>query len=300
MRNLTGRYFGVTLPFILCSVLPGQPAKCTQDTVVGTYAIATEGTMLVPSSTGAQPGAIPAASLAILSIDSQGVMSGKGMGAIGSTADPLPGSGSIQVNSDCTAVFKTGLGMTSMDVILDEGKEIRGLVFGGPGAVPMMLVTGRRISRVPSAVTTTQCSAADVHGMYAFTYSGTYMSPQLGSQTALMVGLASIDYDGQLSGSGKSSIGGTSRDFTIASGQINVNSDCIATAHMSVESRPLSDEGESWIVVLEGGSELWAIQSSSGIAKPVVSGTWKRISPIPSARGNSAGAEAVRPIARRN
>lgn len=305
MRNLTGRYLGFTLPFFLCSVLPGQPSQCTQHMVVGTYAIATQGTMSVRSSAGAQPIAVPAASLAILSIDPQGVMSGRGMGAVGTTVGPLPGTGSIQVNSDCSAIFKTTLGTTSYDVIVDGGNELRGLMFQGPYGPMMVQGTGKRISRVPSTVTAPQCSTADVHGIYAFTYQGTYITPQPGTpqpvpQPALMIGIASIDSEGQLSGFGKSSIGGNSMDFTLAGGQLNVNADCSATAHMSAQSGPLADEGESWMVVLEGGSELWAIQTTSSLAQPVVTGTWKRISPMPSANGHSAGAEVVRPIARRH
>jgi hypothetical protein len=227
------------------------------------------------------------------------------MGAVGTTVAPVPGAGSFEVNSDCSAVFKTTLGTTSYDVILDEGKEIRGLMFQGPYGPMMVQGIGRRISRIPSTVTAPQCSAADVHGIYAFTYQGTYMTPQTGTppavpQAALMIGVASIDYQGQLTGFGKTSIGGNALDFTLTSGQLNVNPDCSATARMRVQSGPLADEGESWLVVLDGGTELWAIQTSSSLAQPVVTGTWKRISPIPSAKGNSAGTEVVHPIARRN
>lgn len=38
------------------------------------------------------------------------------------------------------------------------------------------------------------------------------------------------------------------------------------------------DEGKSWMVVLGGGDELWAIQTGSRLAKPLIAGTWKRIS----------------------
>ena len=301
MRYDIGRHCGFVLPFFLCSMLPGQPAQCTQDTVVGAYAIATQGTMLVPSPAGGQPSALPAASLAILSIDSQGQMSGLGFGALGGTVSPISGAGSIQVNPDCTAIVKTAMGTTSYDVILGEGEEIRGLMFQGPGVIPLIQGIGRRISRIPATVAATQCSAADVHGTYAFTHQGTYIIPQSGtpqsvSQTALMIGLASIDYEGRLSGSGKSSIGNNSMDFTIARGQLIVNPDCSARVRMSIQSEPLTDEGESWIAVLEGGSELWAIQTSSSLAKPVVTGSWKRLSPIPSVKTSSAEVELPRPI----
>ena len=95
MRYFISRYAGLSIPLFLCSLLPGQPAQCTQDTVVGTYATAAQGVMLVPSSTGGQAAAVPAASLAILSIDSQGRMSGKGYGAMGGGVGQVPGGGSF-------------------------------------------------------------------------------------------------------------------------------------------------------------------------------------------------------------
>ncbi len=287
MRHNTSRYIGFSLPLFLCSLLPAQPARCTQDTVVGTYAIATQGTMLMPASTGSQPVAVPAASLALVSWDAQGVMSGQSFGALGGAISPVPGAGTIQVNPDCTAVVKTAVGTTSLDVILDEGREIRAVMYQGPGVTPMVQGIARRISRIPSTVAPAQCSQADVHGVYAVTYQGTYMIPQpAASQAApvpaLMIALVSIDYQGRLSGHGKATTGGVSTDFTIVDGAVDVKADCSAVAQMSVKSGLIADQGKSWMAVLDGGSELWALQTASNLGKPIVTGTWKRISPIPS------------------
>lgn len=287
MRYHNSRSIGFLLPFFLCSLLRAQSARCTQDSVVGTYAIATQGNMLMPASAGSHPAAVPAASLALVSIDSQGVMSGQAFGALGGTVSPVPGAGSIQVNPDCTAVFKTAVGTTSTDVILDEGKEIRGLMYQGPGVTPVMQGIARRISRVPNTVDPAQCSPADVHGIYAVTYQGTIMSQAWGPQPvpvpSLWIALASIDYQGGLSGHGKVTMGGNSMDYTIPYGRVDVKPDCSATSVMGLQSGLAPDQAKSWMVVLEGGSELWAIHTVFNLGNPIVTGIWKRISPIPAA-----------------
>lgn len=287
MRFHKSRYIGFLLPLFLCGLLRGQSARCSQDTVVGTYAFATQGTMFLSPSAGSPPVAVPAASLALLSIDSQGVMSGQAFGALGGNVGPVPGAGSFQVNPDCTATVKTAVGTTSTDVILDEGKEIRALMYQAPGAKAMVQGIGRRISRIPNTVDAAQCSPADVHGIYAVTYQGTYMmlqrdAPQPVPVPGSTIALVSIDYQGQLSGHGTISMAGDARESPTVGGNVDVKSDCSAVVQMSVRTGIMPDMGKSWMVVLEGGNELWAIQTESSVAKPIVTGTWKRISPIPS------------------
>ena len=74
---------------------------------------------------------------------------------------------------------------------------------------------------------------------------------------------------------------GDPQEYQILNGQIDVQPDCSATVQMSVSTGTLSDEGKGWMVVLDGGNELWNIQTESRVAKPILSGVWKRISPIP-------------------
>lgn len=180
-------------------------------------------------------------------------------------------------------------------------EESRGLVFQGLGVKPMMQGIGRRISRVgdrddvrlgreyrgQNTVDPDQCSPADVHGIYAVTYQGIYMMPQPNAPQPVPVPVStiapvSIDYQGQLSGHGTISMAGNAMEYAIVDRTIDVKPDCSAVVQMSVKSGSLADEGKSWVVVLEGGNELWAIQTESSVAKPIVTGTWKRISPIPS------------------
>jgi len=285
MRLQISRYVGYSLPLFWCGVLFGQPARCTQDTIVGTYALATQGSMLMTPAGASQPVAVPFVTLAIASIDSAGAVSGQAYGALGETITKIPGGGSIQVNEDCTAVAKTSVGSVATDVILDEGREIRSVMIQVPTAKPIVQGVGKRISRIPATVEPVQCSSSSVHGVYAVTYQGTYMMPQAdGSQSvampALTVALISVDYDGQLTGRGTMTLAGNPLDYQ-ADGHLDVNTDCSALAQMSVQSGMLADQGKAWIAVLDGGNELWAVQIESAVAKPVTSGTWKRISPIP-------------------
>lgn len=292
MRGHTSLSLGLLLVIFGGGLLFGQPARCTQDSVVGTYAVAAEGTMLVTPPGASQPMPVPIANLSLVWIDRTGVMSGQGFGSLGGAVSETPGAGSIQVNPDCTAVLKTAVGTSSVDVILNKGEEMQGLMVQAPGGKPVVRGIARRISRLgcssmfchPPFVNL--CSASDVHGIYAVNFQGTYMVSQPGTPQpvpvpSLGVALASIDGQGQISGFGTITMAGEALDYQIARGQIDVQPDCTAIAQMSVQSGAVADEGKSWLVVLDGGDELWAIQTESRVAEPIVTAIWKRISPIP-------------------
>jgi hypothetical protein len=231
----------------------------------------------------AQPFAAPFASLSIASIDSAGTISGHGYGAFNGQVAPAPFNGTIQVNPDCTAISKPSAGIAATDVILEGGDEFKGLLTHFPMGNPVLQGRAKRISRALDATRSAHCSAAKVHGTYAVTYQGDYLVPPPGGPLlfpvpALMIGLASIDRQGQVSGRGTASLAGQATEFEIVSGNIDVQSDCTATVQMSVKSGNLVDEGKIWMVILEGGDELWAIQTESHVAKPVLAGIWKRVS----------------------
>jgi hypothetical protein len=288
---------GLLAPIFGSGLLFGQPARCTQDSVVGSYAIAAQGNMLITPPGAAQPLTVPIANLALVSIDSQGTMAGQGFGSLGGTVSQTPGAGSIQVNPDCSAVVTTAAGTKSIDLIVDQGAEIRGLMTQATGGKPVVQGIGRRICRFgrhpffcdprfQTVFRQAQCSAFDVRGVYAVTYQGAYMVPQPGAPQPLPVptlitALASIDYQGRLSGRGTATMAGDPQDYQIVRGQIDVQPDCSATVQMSVSTGTLADEGKGWLVVLDGGNELWGIQTESRVVKPILSGVWKRISAIP-------------------
>ena len=290
-------FLGLLAPMLASGSLFAQGARCTQDSVTGSYAIAAEGNLLMTPAGAAQPLVVPIANLALVSIDSKGTMTGQGFGSLAGTVSKTPGAGSIQVNSDCTAVVTTVAGTKSIDLILDHGAEIRGLMTQATGAKPLVQGSGRRICRFgrhpffcdPRFETTfrpAECSTADVRGTYAVTYHGTYIVPQPGVPQPLPVptfitALTSVDSQGRLSGRGTATLAGDPQEYQILSGQIDVQPDCSATVQMSVSAGTLADDGKSWLVVLDGGNELWSIQTESRVVKPILAGVWKRISLVP-------------------
>ena len=283
MRHRLNIILSFWVVLILCAPLLAQ-MQCTQQTVVGTYAFLQQGNTLVTLPGVVQPAAFPFAALAIVSIDSAGTISGEGYGALAGQVARAPLSGSIQVNPDCTGSSTPSDGIVDANVVLDGGNEIRGLMLQAPVGKPVIQGLGKRISRAPGMVTPQRCSLAKVRGTYGITHQGTYMTPQPGVPQpipvpALILGEVSIDSQGKLRGGGTISLAGTAMDYEIVSGQIQPDSDCTAIVEVSVKSGALADEGKAWIVMLEGGDELWLIQTESQRVGPVVTGVWKRISP---------------------
>jgi hypothetical protein len=267
---------------LACSFALAEPNLCTQRTVVGTYALAVQGTTLITLPGSAQPVAAPFASLFLASIDSEGVMSSFGYDAFNGQVAQGTAAGTVQVNPDCTAIVKTSTGTTSTDIITDDGDEIWGLMTQFPVGNPLLQGLAKRISHRPIVVGPAHCPASQVRGTYAVKYQGTYLISQPGvgqlvPMPALLIGLLSIDRQGQVSGAGTVSLGGKSVDYD-ANGSIEVGTDCTAVVQLNVSSAALTDSGKSWMLILEGGDELLAIQTESQAARPVLAGVWKRIS----------------------
>jgi hypothetical protein len=94
---------------------------------------------------------------------------------------------------------------------------------------------------------------------------------------ASMVGVLSVDPAGRVTGSGTASIAGQAMPYQVLEGQVTPGDDCTAAVEMSVASGGAVDTGRSWLVMFRGGEELWAIQTASQTAVPVVAGAWTRI-----------------------
>jgi hypothetical protein len=283
MRHRLNPILSLLVVPVLCAPLLAQ-MPCTQQTVVGTYAFLQQGNTLVTLPGAVQPVALPFAALAAVSIDSAGAISGEGYGALAGQVAQASANGSIQVNPDCTASSTPENGIVDTNVILDGGNEIRGLMLQSPVGKPVIQGVGKRISRAPGIVRPRRCSLAKVHGTYGITHQGIYMTPQPGTSQpipvpALILGEVSIDSQGGLMGGGTISLAGTAMKYEIVRGQIQSDSDCTAIVQLSVKSGALADEGKAWMVVLEGGDELWLIQTESQRVGPVVTGIWKRMSP---------------------
>ncbi len=286
MRTHIGRYFGLALPLFLCGTLAAQPVRCSQDTVTGTYALVTQGTMLMPVTAGGDLSAVPATALALVSIDSTGAISGPGVMSIGGNIMRGPWPGTIRVNSDCSAAVDWTGGTSGDAVILDEGAEIRSVMTHAGNGKGIVLGQWKRISRVPETLEPAQCAATSVHGVYAASYQGIQIGTPPGGGQAMamptvMVGLTSIDYQGQISGWGTLSLAGDALRFQITSGKIEVSPDCSAVTRMALTAGPLANDGKGWMVVLDGGNELWSLPTEVTQGKQIAFGTWKRVSPIP-------------------
>jgi hypothetical protein len=209
-------------------------------------------------------------------------MSSFGYGAFNGIVSSSPATGAIQVMPDCTAVVSTSAGTISSDVILDGGDELWALMKQFPIGNPVLQGRAKRISRQPNAIAPAQCSASQVHGTYAIQHQGTYLISKPGVTTplpapTLINGIVSVDRSGEVSGGGTSSLAGNAADFDV-NGKIDVAPDCTAVAQLNVTSAGLTDAGKAWMVILDNGEELWVIQTESQMAKPIIAGTWKRIS----------------------
>ena len=286
MRNRGFRFLGLALPLLLCGALLGQPALCTQESVVGMYALISEFTMAMPVPGAAQPVMASGAWLAIVSIDANGTISGGGPWNVNGSISQMPAPGIFQVHTDCTGVVNWVGGTVGSAVVMDGGKEIRTMVIQSAQGVPTMWGHWKRISPVPATVASAQCSTAAVHGVYAVDYEGLVIATPQGatqpvSMPTVMVSLASVDYQGQISGVGAMTTAGNSLPTKVTSGTVTVNTDCSAVTQMGLAAGPLTDSGKGWMVVLDGGNELWSVPTESNLQKSVAFGTWKRISPVP-------------------
>jgi len=264
----------------------GQPAMCTQDTVVGTYALAYQGYIIMTPPGATAPIPVPGVGLELLAIDSQGTITGNVYQNFGGQGSNFPMPGKITVNADCTALVDWGGGVTGAIIVEQEGASMHSVMMSA-GAMGKPIVHGqwKRISRIPNTIAPAQCSPADVSGMYVFKQQGITIVPVLGSPSPIplaLVGLASFGYDGAIAGEGTISMGGTPSDLGFSNGSVVANSDCSGTIKADVVSgsRDLGAMQASFIA-LEGGNELWSVQTQDPEGAPIMLGTWMRISPMP-------------------
>jgi hypothetical protein len=245
--------------------------------VIGTYAFANEVT-LFPTPPG-----VPGVSIDIVSIDSQGVISGRSINSIGGM--PIQAAtdlGTIQVNDDCTAVVtwqapSPGRGAI---VILGGGKEMRSI--GLPTAPFTWRGTWKRISRFPNG----ECSPGSLRGVYAVAQQGSLMmtlpgAPQPTLVPAVGLGRLSIDRQGKVTGKGTFSLPGSPVDYEVVDGQIDLQPDCVAKDRVSIKTAAQAGEVKGQFVVLDWGNLLWGIQTANSMGKPIITEIWTRIAYVP-------------------
>jgi hypothetical protein len=148
----------ILLVLVLCAVAAAQPT-CGPESIRGTYAVSYLGW-----TTFTQPGAAPVTTsgtiLGVLSIGSDGKLSGVvAVAGLGPVSD-YDTWGIVEIKSDCTGTMrikfkhKGGSEATEIErfIFLAEEKTILTTVVDmGPGVYPALLGTWKRISTYPNA-----------------------------------------------------------------------------------------------------------------------------------------------------
>ncbi len=268
------------------TMLLAQPNRCTQYTVTGTYALAYQGYLMMSSPGSSQPVPVPAAGLALVSIDTRGTVTGFAYQSVGGQISQSIMPGTIKLNSDCTGTVDWGGGLLGNLVVLGEGSEIRS-VMTAAGAMGNPVISGqwKRISRTPNTDVANQCSSSDMVGVYAIRQSGTLMVPQAGQTIPVPVAtlaVGSVDSDGAGPANGVGSIGGQTVPFVVPSAKFERKADCtiFTSFHLTAQGATLG-VAAGWGIVLDGGNEIWTIATEDSGGLPIILGFWKRLSPLP-------------------
>jgi len=263
-----------------------QAVGCTQATVTGTYAVASQFMRPGPESTSLW---VPGASLAIVSIAGDGAISGKSYSSMGGEISESETSGAIKVGGSCTATVDWGQRVIAASVIFDEGKELRSILEStGPLGSAVVSATWKRISSAPATVEPNQCAPNAIIGTYDYRSSGFVMTAVPGtSQTqpipVAILGLGTANEDGTAFATATASIGGRMMPLSFNSaGNIAIKPDCTATMtwNLSSQGNPVG-QSQHFAVVLDGGSEIWGIQIQNALGQPILLDKWARISALP-------------------
>jgi len=244
--------FGVCLFAAQGSLYAGS---CSNATLNGTYAVTVAGWATPPPKTATEgKSSIPEAVVGLSTFDGAGNWTSSFTlshnGDI-SSATAVPGVYSI--NSDCTGSL-TGVGDFAI-VVLNGGSEITGVQTDKD-------TTGILDARVQNA---TGCSTASLSGMYSITLAGfgtppPHLSPGNPSVPVALGGLATLNGNGNLTGSFTSSHNGEIGTLVSDSGSYTVNSDCTGSLSDATEGLNFA------IVLLNGGAEALGIQTDNGTA----------------------------------
>jgi hypothetical protein len=280
------RLYTVLLPALCFSAIAAaQPPYCTQNTITGTYALAYEGAVFAKPPGASQAVPLPGAGLAIVSVDSEGVIASAGYQTVGGAMAYYPAMpGTIKVNSDCTGTLMWTGGATATVAVMDGGDTIHSLVVQSPMGPTVIYGTWDRISRVPETAYAAQCSESSVFGTYAIRQHGyAVLNQAAGPQPSFVpgsaLGITAVARDGTAEGTGTMSIGGQIMTFTSTDGAVQVKPDCTGTVSFTAVSQGRNlGQFQGWFVVLDGGDTLWTIELSTPLGKPATLGTMTRIS----------------------
>lgn len=287
MNSISSYFVPAALLLALAGVALAQPNYCTQEMVVGTWAVAAQGTILMPGP-GNSVLPIPAANLGIAAIELDGAMSSFSYNNVGGQITPGSMDGSITVNSDCTATVTWQTGITGTLLVLDEGKTMTSVMTSaGPMRNAVIYGDWKRISRVPNTLVAEQCAPNSFSGVYSLRMTGTIMVPQTGSTPAVaaptvLLGIGSTHPNGTATGTAAASVGGQLMTMDVTAVDMPaINPDCTAmiTWNHTAAGTPLG-QSKQYVVVLDGGNEVWVLPVENFRGLPIQMATWTRISPV--------------------
>ena len=286
MFSLKKCFIVIMALLIPAGAFAGQPRyrSCNQQNVVGTYALAYEGTVI-----NSMQVPLPAAGLFIVTIDREGTVSAHGYMAVGDVITPfgIEGepeiSGEMIVNSDCTGTVDWEDGKIDELIIKGGGNEISSIMIEG-GAMGAPIITGRwkRISRIPDINHPFMGWGSRVIGTYVVQQSGHNFDTELGFFVpGGWLGRMAVYHDHTIKCRGIAMVGGIQMPFTFANGVLGDGElKCTGTGGGDIMAYGVQYAGhvEDWFIVLDGGSELWGIALSEPAGSPVALMTAKRVS----------------------
>ena len=279
-----------TLLLPLCSSSFAQ-WRCSSDTVRGTWAYQGHGTVMMIAPGSSSPVPVPFTGLGIEKIDYQGRYTVHATMSVGGQVQDVDSSGSIQVNSDCTATDTyTSGSVQGADrlIILDNGNEMRSM----PTKVPLGPFAGMSYFR-RLAWGDAQCTSDMVRGTYAGWREGTLMMPVPGQSQPVPLPFSAlvtftVQYSGAVTAASTASMGGSIVDFEMPKASLQVNPDCTATLNWSGYPKGFPGQtstGTLKYIVLNYGNELIGMDTQSSSGSSIVIENDKRISVNPIASG---------------
>lgn len=133
------------------------------------------------------------------------------------------------------------------------------------------------------------CGNYSLRGTWIYSYQGTVLTTPAGATQpvpvpAALQGVGWSDGQGKWGGGFTMSFGGEIMDLEFADMSTQVNADCSGTVTWSVKvkgtSSVLPGQGVEKILVAPDGSEVRSILVKGVMGKPIILGTWKRISQL--------------------
>lgn len=260
-------------------------AQCSLDTVRGTWAYYSQGTLMMPGPGNTAPVAVPFVGLGLQRIDYGGRFTVAGTINAGGQVQNVKVTGTISVNPDCTAsdVYTLpGVPGQRSDrlVILDGGNEMM-MMGTNPGSAGF--ASYRRLS-----ASEPQCTTGMIHGVYAGALNGVVLMPPPGqSQPApfpfLQIGVVTWDYAGKATGATTINAGGNLVNYVYPEMQLTVNADCTGSVKWKAGPKGSSQfgSGANDVVVLNNGDEVLLIPTANPGGPAIAVGRFKRISTLP-------------------